>query len=153
MINGVQGEALLITEVDLSWLWKETHGRLERLARCVRECKQVTEASDFCRWLQFSGLPKIFKAHPQAEPFRVDHAVIDAQIREILFECGELFRKGKADPQYSESDIAEINRKLDIIAAHVSKFTPPLAATTGPGNALILSGAEPDLTVMQGGAS
>jgi len=134
-----------IDETDWHWLWKETFAKLETFSRLVRECKQVTEAADFCRWLQFSGLPKMFKQHPQAAPLRVDHVVIDNQIRDILFECGELFRKGKADPQYTQSDIAEINRKLDIIAAHVSQFPPPLAATTEPG--------KPGLTVLQGGAA
>jgi len=134
---------IVISEVDLHWLWKETHAKLETHARLVRECKEVMEAANFCRWLQFCGLAKIFKAHPQSDPFRV--AAIDAQIRDILFECGELFRKGKADPQYTQSDIAEINRKLDIIAAHVSQFPPPFVATTEPGKS--------DLHVLQGGAS
>lgn len=142
-----------IDETDWHWLWRETFAKLETFSRLVRECKQVTEAADFCRWLQFSGLPKMFKLHPQAEPFRVDHVVIDKQIRDILFECGELFRSGKADPQYSQSDIAEINRKLDIIAAHVATISPLTSATPAPGEPSCHADSQPDLIVLRGGAS
>jgi len=134
----------VIDEADLHWLWKETVARLDRLAGLVREGKSVAEAADFCKWLQFSGLSKLFQVFPQAAPCVVDHVVIEKKIRDLLFECGELFRGGKADPKYAASDIAEINRKLDIIAAHVSQFPPPFVATTEPGKS--------DLHVLQGGA-
>jgi len=149
MLLSMGASVPLIDEADLHWLWKETHAKLSTFSKLVRECKQVTEAADFCRWLQFSGLPKIFKACPQSEPMPVNYEVIDKQIRDILFECGELFRTGKADPQYAQSDIAAINHKLDIIAAHVSTLSPPKTQTPTVDG---LS-CPPALSVMLGGAS
>jgi len=139
-------------EVDLHWLWRETTNRLNVLAGLVRENKRVLEAADFARWLRFSGLPKLFKQFPQATPFCVDGDAVQKQIDDLLFECGEKFRTGKADPQYAASDIAEINRKLDIIAAHVSGATlPPVMQT--PAVDTEIAQVEPALIVMQGGAS
>jgi len=138
----------VIDEADLHWLWKETQSRLDRFAGCVRECKNVTEAADFCRWLQFSGLSKVFRVFPQPPPFLVDHVIIEKKSADLLFECGELFRAGKADPNYAASDIAEINRKLDVIAAHVSTLSPPKTQTPTVDGLVM----PPALSVMLGGA-
>jgi len=39
---------------------------------------------------------------------------------DLLYECGELFKGGKADPKYAESDIAEINKKLEVLASFIN---------------------------------
>jgi hypothetical protein len=100
----------------LAWTWKETVNRLDSYARDVREAKNVMEASNFARWLLFSGLIGIFEMNPSSTP----HLIVDAdavtkKVKDLLYECGELFRGGKADPKYAASDIAEINRKLDTL--------------------------------------
>ena len=101
---------------DAAWLYKETVNFLDVLAREVREGKNVMLASQFARWLQFSGLIKIFEAYPSSAPHLVsDAAAVSTKVNDLLFDCGELFRGGKFDPKYAASDIAEINRKLDEI--------------------------------------
>jgi len=151
-LSGFQGNPksestnMQFDSVDLHWIWRETTRRLESFAGDVREHKRVLEASDFIRWLQFSGLLKLFAAHPQPEPLRVDVANVRKLIEDLRFSCGESFRNGKADPQYAASDIAAINHKLELIAAHVATLSPPLTETAASGDS-----AEPGLRVIQGG--
>jgi len=134
--------------VTLHQIWRETTRKLESFARDVRESKRVLEASDFARWLQFSGVVKIMEAFPNPEPLRVDGAAIRKQISDLLYDCGESFRNGKADPKYAASDIAEINRKLEVIAAHVATLSPPSKISTADtGN------SPPVLTVLEGGGN
>jgi len=134
--------------VTLHQVWRETNRRLESLARDVRENKNVREASEFARWLQFSGILKILEASPQPEPLLVDGVALRKQVRDLVYDCGECFRNGKADAKYAASDIAEINRKLEVIAAHISTLSPPVAATTSEAG----NPAEPVLHVIAGGA-
>ncbi len=118
----------------LHWLWKETINRLDSLARDVRECKNVMEASRFARWVDFSGLIQVFELNPCAhEHCKVDAAAVQKRVNDLIFECGELFRGGKADPKYAESDIAEINRKLDSLTALVKADVPVTVIPTGDG--------------------
>jgi len=111
--------------VKLHCLWRETTNRLDSLARSVREHKSVAEASNFAKWLQFSGVIDLLEQNPQGFPLVVDGKRVREQVRTLLSDCGESFRNGKADPKYAASDIAEINRKLDILAAHVATNLPP----------------------------
>jgi len=101
----------------------------------VAECKRVDEASNFCRWLQFSGVLNILEAHPAGLPLPVDGKALRKQMDAILFECGELYKGGKHDPKYTTSDIAEINRKLDLLAFHIGRAipsSPPVVTPASP---------------------
>lgn len=96
----------------------ETLRYLETLARGVREGKNVDEAANFCRWLQFSGVLELLERY--AMPGQDFHSV-RRMVSDVILECGERFRGGRVQPTYSESDIAAINRKLDVLlsqAAH-----------------------------------
>lgn len=94
----------------------ETERYLNGLARCVREGKRADEAARYVRWLQFSG---IFNLLREEDSFRLQADVLYKQSEELLAECGELFKGGKVDPRYAESDIVEINRKLDMLARFI----------------------------------
>lgn len=110
-------KVLMKTEAaNLHLTFKETVNFLDRIAREVREGKNVMLASQFARWLRFSGLIKIFADNPSAVPYlEVDASIVSTKVEDLIFECGELFRSGKIDPKYAASDIAEINRKLDLL--------------------------------------
>jgi len=128
----------------LHWTWKETVNRLDSLARDVREAKNVMEASNFARWLDFCGMIQIFRDNPSTQKhLEVDADVVQKKVRDLIYECGELFRGGKADPKYAASDIAEINRKLDTLtmlanqpARSIKKFRGGLDETLHNGERL-----------------
>lgn len=110
--------------MELHKLWSETDRHLESLASLVRECKSVDEASRFSRWLQFSGLLEILERNASVDLLPVDGCGLRRKCKNLIAACGELYRQGKARPGYAQSDIAEINRKLDVIAAHVATVLP-----------------------------
>jgi hypothetical protein len=107
----VAADSVPVARQELRWIASETSRFLDTLARDVRECKNVMLASQYARWLQFSGLLKVIERGLGSD-------LIRKQVDDLLYECGELFRCGKHDPKYAASDIAEINRKLDLLLGH-----------------------------------
>jgi len=128
--------------VQLHVMWRETDRFLESLAREVRENKRVMEASQFCRWLNFSGVVKLLESNPQDAPLLVDGKGLQKKLNDLIYDCGESFRLGKSDPKYAASDIAEINRKLDGLTKLLS---PPSSETADAATASLL--------VIQGGVT
>ena len=99
-------------------MYRETVNHLDRLARSVREGKEVHAAKDFCSWLQFSGFLRIFDYNPSTEkPFEVNPTALRKKLSDLLYDCGEWFRSNNISPKYSSSDISEINSKLDQLLA------------------------------------
>lgn len=89
---------------------KECDWYLASLARSVRECKRVDEASRFARWLEFSAVLEVLKEYPQTHPAA---DMLRARVVSLGQACGDLYGGGIVRPAYSESDISEINAKLD----------------------------------------
>jgi len=130
--------------VKLHRVWSETTRFIETIHREVREGKSVMEWSRFGRWLRFSGVLEILEANPQEFPVEVNGKALRVAVEDLLSDCGEKFRTGKADPTYAQSDIAEINRKLDLIAGAL--FSPPTIKTPDVDAATV-----PALRVIEGG--
>lgn len=108
----------------LSWLYKETCDYLERLERAVQQGRGVDEASHFARWLQFSGLYKIFEAYPQPPPLEVNGKKIRELGERVVAACGVIYKGGKLPLNPSQSTTDEINAKLDIL---LSNFAKPIS--------------------------
>jgi len=102
-------------------LSRQTENRLLVLQRDVSECKSVDEAANFTRWLQASGVLSLLERFETDGSLPVAGKALRKLAGAILSECGELYKDGKATPRYAASDIAEINRKLDIIAHRISQ--------------------------------
>jgi hypothetical protein len=104
----VPGDSIVVSRSELRWMASETSRILDGLSRDVRECKNVMLASLYARWVLFSGVLALVQRESGSR-------ALAKQVDDLLFECGELFRGGKHDPRYAASDIAEINRKLDLL--------------------------------------
>jgi hypothetical protein len=100
--------------VLLSGLYSETVRYLDSLARVASEGKNVSEAANFCRWLRFSGVFTLFEGYALSGQ---NFPSLDRKVTDLLQVCGEHFRGGRVDAKYAQSDIAEINRKLDVLLA------------------------------------
>ena len=124
-------------------MYKETLSKLDTFSRSVREGKQVLEAADFARWLEFSGYLKIFDRNPCTDQFfEVRPQIIRKKISDLIQDCGEWFKSGKMSPKYHESDIAEINDKLDQLLAQRAQSRFETTSGGGPGVGLS-AGARP----------
>jgi hypothetical protein len=98
------------------WMYKETVNKLDSLSRSVREGKNVHEAANFARWLEFSGYIKIFDLFPSDQKYLpVCSKTIRKKISDLIYDCGDWFKSNNISPKYHASDISEINSKLDQI--------------------------------------
>jgi len=105
----------------LHCLWKETCNRLQVLERAVQQGRAVDEASNFARWLSFSGLYRIFEAYPQPAPLEVDGKKIRALGERLVAACGVIYKGGTMAHNPSQSTVDEINLKVDGILAYLAK--------------------------------
>jgi len=107
--------------ISMHVLARQTENRLAVLRKDVSECKSVDEAANFTRWLRASGVLALLERFSTDGVLPVDGKSLSKLSETILSDCGDLYRNGKATPRYAASDIAEINRKLDIIAHEISQ--------------------------------
>lgn len=112
------------------WLWKETMARLERLHKRVCEGKHVDEASEFARWLRFSGLLDIFRMFKAGEPLEVDATKVEKLITDTLFECEQFWKRNPRGPYVALSELESINHKLDLLAGRIAQM--PVAEPAKP---------------------
>ena len=131
----------------LHWLWKETVSRLRRLDARAREGKFVDEASEFARWVKFSGLLLVFKAFEAPPPLEVSPKEVELLITEILFDCEAHWKNEPRGPWVEKSELESINHKLDLVASQLSKLSPSVTETATAVPIL------PALRVIQGGAT
>jgi len=108
---------------QLHCIWRSTVTRLDTLAQHVREGNDIMAASEFARWVRCSGLIKLFQMFPAADPHPVNGRAVDDAVRDLLYLCEEKWSNGKV-PIVTESKLDQLNRKLDIIAAHIAHATP-----------------------------
>jgi len=125
--------------VDLHCLWCETNRRLDELARRVRGGDYLQEALEFAQFVFWSGLVKLFKAHPAPAPLQVDSVVIESKIKELQYGCRQwLMEQDKVRssklPTFTRAEITRLNDKLDMIAGYLSKLPVAFDAPVTPRN-------------------
>lgn len=122
-------------ETDLHFMWKSVKSRLETLDKRAREGNEVDEASDFARWIEWSGLTKLFDEFPAGPPFEVSGSAIRRLAREVLFDCELWWKKNPRGPWVAKSELEAVNQKLDLIAARLALHTSILAPQETAGAA------------------
>jgi len=107
---------------ELAWIYRETERFLRVHATRLRENIGVKEASEFARWLEFSGLLKLFDKNPQPEPHKVDGPALRKMVQEVIMDCGERFGKSLPDGCLGVSEVERLNHKLDVIAGGIGRL-------------------------------
>jgi hypothetical protein len=139
-----------LDSVTLHVLWRETDTRLDVLAARVREGVDVLAASEFVRWLQFSGLLKVLEAVDQPFPLPVRGVELRRKAADLQMECGDWFRthehsNTQPHPQIPRTDLERINAQLAQLRETISELTRPPVETPAAVSA--------SLRVIEGGAS
>jgi hypothetical protein len=148
LIAMLHRQPVVFYDTDVSCLF---HSLWERLTCFKRECsegKNVLEALYFVSWVSNSGLLKLFESYEKGySPItgKVNAASVRGIIAAIREVAAEQLKGGKVKSTYEPSDIAEINRKLDVLAAHVARISSP-----APAVETAAAGA-PALQVIDGG--
>jgi len=104
-----------------AWLYRETLREVQGHERRVREGKQVEEALNFSKFVLFSGIVQILKAHSDAGRNKIDGAHLQWRCEELERACNEYWKSKNRTPSISLTELEAINRKLDVIAAHVAR--------------------------------
>jgi len=137
------------SDSNVKWnrVWWEIDTRIETLARRVREGVEVLSASDFARWLQFSGILEMLEAHEQDLPLPVKGRELRVKVQELVWNCGEWFRlhehgMKQYDPRIPRCEMERITARLNAIEAALA-ISPPVADTA--------TADSPALQVLPGG--
>ena len=107
---------------QLRWFWQETFNRLSSLNRRVQEGKDLEAAREFCAYLLWSGVLEVFASITPEGISHVDWPHLRWKAEELQREVQERWRSGKNNPNIEVAELEAINRKLDLIAGHVSKL-------------------------------
>jgi len=119
-----QARAVNDNAIQLHLVWRATLTRLDTLTQRVRERQDVLAASEFARFVRHNGLLKLFSLNPAKDPLPVNAGQVDKACGELLSLCEDVW-KNRDVAVATETNLAALNRKLDILAAHVSQFVPP----------------------------
>jgi hypothetical protein len=137
-------------KANLHRCWMETMNKLSSYSHRVSENRDVMAASEFARWLSFSGLLSMFKANPQDAPLKVDGALLEWTVNQLIERCNERFRTNNGDPKLTVDEFESLHDKVDrllrnqdTMAGFVARLAspPPLAPVAD----------EPSLAVIPGG--
>ena len=93
----VASDRVGIPRADLLWMASETFSFLDRLLGEVREGKNVLLASQFARWLEFSGLLKVFEGLEGCRGYYVCRCL--PQTNFGTFGCGSRFQINLEGPR------------------------------------------------------
>ena len=135
--------------LNLWQIWRECDRRIDSLAQSVREGVQVDEASNFGRWLRFSGILTLLQPFEQEVPLPIRASELSRKCEDLIYECGEWYRSHERsnkprDAYISASKLAAIE---DDLRAIKDALRLPSMATTDTVNATATG-----LHVMPGGA-
>jgi hypothetical protein len=98
---------------------------LGRQDRRVQEGKGLEAALEFARYVFWSGIIELCEEYPQEHPLKVDGAMMRWKCEELQRKVQDRYRLNDGKPHIERTELEEINRKLDLIAGHVAKFSPP----------------------------
>lgn len=106
-------------------LQRETLGMLLHLERAVSEGRAVDEASNFCRWLTFSGLCHLLESFSGEPPWNIDGKEVRLVAQRVIAACGVIHKGGRMPANPQQSTVDEINAKMDYILSRMAKPAPP----------------------------
>lgn len=134
--------------VDAHVMWRETNTRLDTLAGRVREGVDVLAASEFARWLTWSGVLELLESHEAGYPLPCQGAELRKKVTALIADCGEWFKdhehaNTKPHPQVPKSELESIHEQLRAI----NDTLATLSAV--PKNGAVC----PDLCVINGGVA
>lgn len=129
-----------LNPVELHVLWRETNNRVNVLAARVREGVDVMAASEFARWLQFSGVLRVLLHNEAGMPLPVRGRELDGKVKQLVASCGEWFSlhessNSKPHPEIPRTELERINAQLAQITQRLNS----------------LGAAAPGFSIIQGG--
>ena len=151
--GSVCAEQIVSTKANLHQIWRETMNKLSSFSHRVSENRDVMAASEFARWVSFSGLIPFFKQNPQPEPFKVDGSILEWTVDHLIERCNDRFRTNNSDPKLSVDEFESLHDKVDKLASNLDTVAGYLARMSVAPAVKVesLPREEVELTVISGG--
>lgn len=129
---------IVSTDSQAIWfarVYSESSSRIDVLSRRVQEGRDVLAASEFCRWLLFSGIIKLLEENPNPAPLKVDGAHLQWKCEELLQLCNSRLRSPVAEPCLTAGYLQSLHDKVDLVAGYLSRITAGSAVGVNPVSA------------------
>jgi len=135
-------------KVFLHILWRETSNRIEVLQGRVNEGVDVDAASEFARWLRFSGVLKLLESSPDDARLPCKGHQLSKAVETLIYDCGQWYANHersnvKPPAQVQRSELEAINAQLAAMRETLAKLSPSTIETANAGH--------PALRVIEGG--
>ena len=121
--------------VMFATIYRESISRLETLSRRVSEGKDIQGASEFCRWLLFSGIISLLKANSnrEASPLKVDGSFLEWKATDLLQTCNQHLSTGQVSCNLSAAYLQSLHEKIDLMAGYLGKLSAAPSVAVSPG--------------------
>jgi len=141
-----KGSDVKLDKLNSHILWRETNQRVTELHARVREGIDVDAASEFARWLRFSGVLQLVGEYPF--PLESHGAGLSLAVEALVADCGLWYAnhersRVKPHAQIPKTELERINAQLAHLTVQLSKLSPPTSNTA--------DAAQPALHVIAGG--
>lgn len=111
--------------VNLHRIYSETSNRIDALSRRVQEGRDVMAASEFCRWLLFSGIFKLLEENASPAPLKVDGVHLRWKCEQLLDLCNGRLRSNSSEPCLTAGYLQSLHDKVDLMAGYLSRLSAP----------------------------
>jgi hypothetical protein len=111
----------------LARIYGQTVNQLDSFSKRVQEGRDVEAASDFARWLSFSGICLLLERYPNQvqshHPLKVDGSFLRWKCEQLIEACNERFRTNSLNPAFAKKEFESMHEKIDRMAVYLSKLT------------------------------
>jgi len=130
-------------KVFLHVLWRETSSRIEVLQRRVNEGVDVDAASEFARWLRFSGVLKLLESSPDDDRLPCKGHQLSQAVETLIYDCGQWYANHersnvKPPAQVPRSSLEAISAELAAMRVALSQLSPSTIETANAGSPVLL---------------
>jgi len=111
----------------LARIYGQTVNQLDSFSKRAQEGRDVEAASDFARWLSFSGILMLLERYPNQvqshHPLKVDGSFLRWKCEQLIEACNERFRTNSLNPAFAKKEFESMHEKIDRMAGYLSKLT------------------------------
>jgi hypothetical protein len=120
----------------LARIYSQTVNQLDSFLRRVQEGRDVEAASDFARWLAFSGICMLLQRYPNQvashDILKVDGSFLRWKCEQLIEACNERFRTNSLNPSFQKKEFESMHEKIDRMAGYLSRLSVAPAVSVAP---------------------
>lgn len=111
-------------------VYTECCARVEIYCKRVAEARDVQAASDFAKFLFFSGIIGLLKENASPEPLKVDGAHLAWKLEDLIERCNGHFRSNGRASGVSPGELESVHEKLARVSANVEMLAGQICKLT-----------------------